>query len=73
VLYLVQDGVDLAIGDLPPSLTGPVGAGVEVWADEFSVAQRALLTADLAPGVTAVSLAKVVDLLLESGVRAVWH
>jgi sulfur transfer complex TusBCD TusB component (DsrH family) len=72
VLLLVQDGVDAALGS-QPDLDASVLAGVEVWADEFSLAQRALGAGDLARGVAEVAMAKVVDVLVEPGVRVVWH
>jgi predicted peroxiredoxin len=72
VLFLVQDGVDAALAPAA-TLTAPLGDGVEVWVDEFSLAQRALTAADLAPGVRPAGMVAVADLLVADGVRVVWR
>lgn len=79
-LFLVQDGVTAA---LPPDSDGrdtpgtPVtvllDAGGQVWADQFSLAQRAIRPAALLPGVEITDMDKAAAKILEPGIRAVWH
>ncbi len=72
-LFLVQNGVlparpssgSAALADL-------AGAGVEVLADAFSLAERGIATDGLASGVAAAPLDVVVDQLAD-GRKAIWH
>lgn len=72
VVFLIDDGVAAAVGD-QPELVGVLAAGGEVWADDVSVAQRAIPVGGLAPGVVATGLDKVVPLLCDPATQVVWH
>ncbi len=72
-LFLVQNGVLPARpGNLSSLLTNAAKAGVEVLADDFSLRERGIAAAKLAPGVKAVPLSIVIDQLAE-GRKAIWH
>lgn len=72
-LYLVQNGVMAArAGARDAGLAGLAEAGVEVLADDFSLAERGIPDDGLAAGVAAAPLEVVVDQLAE-GRKAIWH
>jgi len=73
ILFLVQNGV------LPARKSGRsqmlsklADAGVEVYADDFSLRERGITSGRLAPGVKAAPIDMVVDQLAE-GRKALWH
>jgi sulfur relay (sulfurtransferase) complex TusBCD TusD component (DsrE family) len=72
-LFLVQDGV-LAARDSACSadVSALAREGAEVLADEFSLIERGVCPARLAPGVAAAPLTVVVDRLAE-GRKAIWN
>lgn len=72
-LFLVQDGV-LSARDSACSaeLSTLAQAGVEILADEFSLTERGVSPARLAPGVSAAPLSVVVDQLAD-GRKAIWN
>jgi sulfur relay (sulfurtransferase) complex TusBCD TusD component (DsrE family) len=72
-LFLVQNGVLPARpGKHSQALSRVAKAGAEVLADEFSLRERGISAAKLAPGVSAAPLDVVVDQLAE-GRKAIWH
>lgn len=72
-LFLVQNGVLPArSGAESGGLSGVIGSGVEVLADEFSLQERGIDRGKLAPGVRAAPLEIVVDHLAD-GRKAMWH
>ena len=72
-LFLVQNAVLAArAGQGAFPLEELAGAGVEILADQFSLRERGLPEARLAPGVRPVPLEVVVDRLAE-GRKALWH
>jgi hypothetical protein len=72
-LFLVQNGVMPARrGARAETLAAPLGAGVEVLADDFSLRERGIPFDRLAPGVRPAPLEVVVD-RLEEGRKALWH
>jgi len=72
-VFLVQDAVATAIPSAAAQLRELAGLGVELWADDFSVAQRALPPNGLDPVVTIVDMATVMERLLDGRTRVVWH
>ena len=72
-VFLVQNGVLPARKEIRPDrLAGMVQAGIEVLADDFSLRERAISRAALAPGVEAAPIVTVIDRLVE-GYKALWH
>ena len=72
-LFLVQNGVLPARkSSRSEALTKLAQAGVEVLADDFSLRERGIPEARLAPGVKAAPIDTVVDQLAE-GEKALWH
>jgi hypothetical protein len=71
-LLLAQDGVD-AVPGLTPALDALLDLGVEVWADAFSLQQRALTHLGLPAGVHATDMPRVAAAILEPDRRVVWH
>lgn len=72
VVFLLDDGVGAAVGS-HPELSDAVEAGACVWADEESLAERAISVDQLVPGVLAVGLTKVAPMLFDPAVKVVWH
>ncbi len=72
-LFLVQNGVFSARAEARHQyLTGPIGAGVAVLADQFSLRERAISQDELAAGVKPAPLDVVIDQLAQ-GRKALWH
>ncbi|GGQ06465.1 hypothetical protein [Streptosporangium pseudovulgare] len=72
-VLLLQDGVTAAVGRPLPEVETLVGLGAGVWVDRFSVEQRALSKVPAAGGTEQVEMDRVAALLLDPGVRVVWH
>lgn len=77
-LFLVQNGVLMArsgVKDNPIEALRKRSAGgrVEVLADEFSVRERGIQAGGFLPGIKSSSVDHLVDLLLQDGMKAVWH
>jgi len=72
-VFLVEDGVLSAAGEGAPELARLAEAKVEVYADDFSVAQRALTATALSPHVVLANMDTVAAALAEDDCRAVWH
>ncbi|MBC2875736.1 MULTISPECIES: DsrE family protein [Streptomyces] len=71
-VFLVQDGVFSAAPGAP-QLRRLAENGAQVWADDFSVAQRALHGTTLSPHVTVKGMDAAARLLLADDCRNVWH
>jgi hypothetical protein len=71
-VFLIDDAVRVAVGS-QPSVTGILAAGGQVWADEDSLAARAIPASQLVPGVVTMTLDKVAPLLFDPAVQVVWH
>jgi len=72
-LFLIQNAVLLAVHDADPAIKALASRdNVSVWADDFSLRMRALGTGELAPGVHAVGMETLID-LLASGRKPIWH
>ncbi|MFD5418018.1 hypothetical protein ACFWJT_08305 [Streptomyces sp. NPDC127069] len=72
-VLLIENGVTEGLTAAGPAVGRVLAAGGEVWADAFSLDQRALSAQRLAPGVRAVEMDEVAERLLRPGVRGVWH
>jgi len=72
-VFLVQNGAFLARQGtkFKDRLEKLLKNKIRVLVDEFAVKERAIT--DLVPGVEVVGMDKLVSLLLESGVKALWH
>jgi predicted peroxiredoxin len=72
-LFLVQNGVMPArAGALAPQFSELAQAGIEVFADDFSLRERGITADRLQPGVKPSALDLVIDRLAE-GAKAIWH
>ena len=72
-VFLVQNGVLPArAGAKAGDLSRLAGSGVNVLADSFSLKERGIDAARLAPGVKAAPLDAVLD-ALAAGAQAIWH
>ena len=73
-VFLVQNGVlasrRTARDSYLPRLTD---AGVKLLADDFSLRERGIQSAELHPGVRASSIESLVDALLQENTKALWH
>jgi len=73
-VFLVQNGVlATRVGARASHVPRLTGAGVTVLADEFSLSERGIETAELEAGVRACRIDALVDLLVQPGTKAVWH
>lgn len=72
-VLLIENGVADGIGSVSDPLGRLIDAGVQVWADSFSLEQRAVVAAVLRPGVRPVEMDEVAEHLLRPGVQGVWH
>lgn len=72
-IMLVQNGIMPArAGAAAEALAGALQAGIAVWADEFSLRERALPAASLVDGVTAAPLGRVIE-RMAAGWNIIWH
>jgi predicted peroxiredoxin len=72
-LFLVQNGVMPArVGAKAGDLSAVLRAGIRVWADDFSLRERAVARADVLPGVVPGSISTVVDRMAD-GWNVIWH
>lgn len=73
-VFLVQNGVLAsrlnARDSYLPRLTQ---AGVNLLADDFSLCERGIQTAELHPGVRPSNIEALVDALLQNNTKAIWH
>lgn len=72
--FLVQNGV-LPARKNPkfPVFQDLIRAGVEVFADDFSLQERGILPEALFPGIRRESIDILVDQLLDRRTKAIWH
>ena len=73
-LYLVENGVlpVRAGSSAAPGITA-LAERATVWADDFSLRQRAIRANELAPGVTPTTIDRLVELITTPGCKALWH
>jgi len=73
-VFLVQNGVLATRQNVRDSyLTRLTQAGVNLLADDFSLAERGIKTAELCAGVLPASIESLVDALLQTNTKAIWH
>lgn len=72
-VFLVQDAVTAALPGAAGTLSRLAEAGVTIWVDDFSLAQRSLPADRVVPEATVVGMDTVADKLLGDRVRVVWH
>ncbi|MET9610111.1 hypothetical protein ABZZ17_34410 [Streptomyces sp. NPDC006512] len=73
LLFLVQDGVVLAVPGSDSDLDRFQKEGGVLAADSFSLAQRGLEAASLRPELRVVGMDVVAGWILDPAVRVVWH
>jgi len=72
-VLLVQNGVMSAPAGAKSDCLGEVlQSGIQVWADDFSMRERALAAADLKRGVRPAAIALVIE-RLAAGWNVLWH
>lgn len=73
-VFLLQNGVlatrAAARGSQVPRL---VEAGVSVLADDFSLRERGIVASELGIGVQEASIGTLVDLMMRSNTKTLWH
>ena len=73
-VFLIQNGVLAArrnaVGSHLPQLAK---AGVRLLADDFSLQERGIQSAELLPGIQQSNIDALVDILVREDTRAIWH
>ena len=73
-VFLVQNGVLASRRNARDSyLPRLTQAGVNLLADDFSLSERGIQTTELHPGVLPASIESLVESLLQSNTKAIWH
>ena len=73
-VFLVQNGVLATRRNArDPYLARLTQAGVKLLADDFSLSERGIQSAELHPGVRPSSIEALVDALLQENTKAIWH
>src|SRR5687767_2533314 len=73
-VFLVQNGVLATRRNASDSYVSRLSeAGVNLLADDFSLCERGIQSTELHPGVKPSSIELLVDALLQSNTRAIWH
>lgn len=73
-VFLIQNGVFAARGSAGHSpLDRLSAASVTVLADDFSLAERGILSTELNPGVQTANIESLVDALVRENTKALWH
>lgn len=75
-LFLIQNGVFCArrnVKDNPVAGLRQKAPGIRVEADDFSLRERGISTETLAEGVTVSNVDNLVDRLVQSDTKIVWH
>ena len=71
-VFLVQNGV-LAARASAPRLDRLAEAGVTVLADDLSLRERGIKTAELAPSIREAGIEALVDAIVQENTKALWH
>ena len=73
-VFLVQNGVLAARKNGRDSYVGRLaGAGVTLLADDFSLCERGIQTAELSTGIQQSSIDSLVAALVQADTKAIWH
>lgn len=73
-VYLVQNGVlPTRAASAKASVVASLTAKATVLADDFSLRERGIESAELVDGVTTSDVDHLVDLLAEDGRKVIWH
>ncbi|MFN2513062.1 MAG: DsrE family protein [Pyrinomonadaceae bacterium] len=73
-VFLVQNGVLASRGTIRDSaLSRMAKAGVNLLADDFSMCERGIQSAELQPGVQTTSIETLVEALVRENTKAIWH
>ncbi|MEO8436293.1 MAG: DsrE family protein [Pyrinomonadaceae bacterium] len=73
-VFLVQNGVLASRRNASDSyLSRLSAAGVNLLADDFSLCERGIQSAELHPGVQPSTIEVLVDALLQRNAKAIWH
>ncbi|MFQ5933495.1 MAG: sulfur reduction protein DsrE [Dehalococcoidia bacterium] len=76
-IFLIQNGVLMAKNGIANNPLSAMPSGspgkISVRADDFSLKERGIGTGSVAPGVTMSNVDELVDLLVQDGIKAVWH
>jgi predicted peroxiredoxin len=71
-VFLVQNGV-LAARKSAQRLDRLVDAGVTLLADDLSLRERGIKTAELAPGIQPSAIDELVERIVREKTKAIWH
>ena len=73
-VFLVQNGVLAARQNGHENyLARLAGNGVALLADDFSLRERGIQTAELVPGIQQSNIETLVDALIQENTKAIWH
>ena len=75
-LFLIQNGVFCArqnVKNIPVTTLRQMAPGVRVEADDFSLRERGISTGGLESGITVSNVDNLVDRLVDSETKIVWH
>ena len=73
-VFLVQNGVLAARRNGRENyLTRLASNGVALLADDFSLRERGIQTAELVPGIQQSNIETLVDALIQENTKAIWH
>jgi predicted peroxiredoxin len=73
-IFLLQNGVLASRQNARDSTLARLAqAGVKILADDFSLLERGIQTAELAPGIQQSSIETLVDSLVQENTKAIWH
>src|SRR2546421_12918607 len=74
IVFLVQNGVLAARKNGSENYLGRLaGAGVTMMADDFSLRERGIQTAELTAGIQQSNIEALVDALVQESTKAIWH
>ncbi len=73
-VFLVQNGVLASRRNIRDSAVSRMAkAGVNLLADDFSLCERGIQSAELQPGVQTTSIETLVEALVRENTKAIWH
>jgi|SRR5688500_6339311 len=73
-IFLLQNGVFASRQNARNSnLAGLAQTGIRILADDFSLLERGITTAELVSGIQPSDIETLVDLLVQRDTKAIWH